>query len=131
MTISAVNGIIVLLSPQNIKTLFGTYSGGTIPDELRPLSPVGLAQAGNQIAEYGYTNLFTLLAFVNIFLAVFNSIPLIPLDGGRVLMSIIEGITGKKVPEKKLYPIALIVVAVFIFIGITAFYLDLTNPINL
>ncbi len=131
MTISAVDGIITLLSPQNIKTLFGTYSGGTIPDELRPLSPVGLAQAGNQIAEYGYTNLFTLLAFVNIFLAVFNSIPLIPLDGGRVLMSIIEGITGKKVPEKKLYPIALIVVAVFIFIGITAFYLDLTNPINL
>ena len=43
----------------------------------------------------------------------------------------IEGITGKKIPEKSLYPIALVVVAVFIFIGITAFYLDLTNPINL
>ena len=46
-------------------------------------------------------------------------------------MSLIEGITGKKIPEKKLYPIALVVVAIFIFIGITAFYLDLTNPINL
>ena len=46
-------------------------------------------------------------------------------------MSLIEGITGKKIPEKSLYPIALVVIAVFIFIGITAFYLDLTNPINL
>ena len=131
MTIAAVEGIINLLSPENIRTLFGTYFGGTIPDDLRPLSPVGLAQAGSQIAAYGYTNFFILLAFVNIFLGVFNSIPLIPLDGGRALMSTIEGITGKKVPEKKLYPIALIVVGVFIFIGITAIYLDLTNPINL
>jgi len=131
MTLTAIDGIITLLSPSNIKTLFGTYSGGTIPDEVRPLSPIGLAQAGSQIAAYGYTNLFSLLAFVNVFLAVFNSIPLIPLDGGRALMSVIEGITGIKVPEKKLYPIALVVVGVFIFIGITAFYLDLTNPINL
>ena len=131
MTIAAVDGIFTLLSPSNIATLLGTYSGGNIPDEVRPLSPLGLAQAGSQIAAYGYTNFFSLLAFVNVFLAVFNAIPLIPLDGGRVLMSIIEGITGKKVPEKNLYPIALVVVGVFIFIGITAFYLDLTNPINL
>jgi len=131
MTLAAVDGIITLLSPSNIKTLFGIYSGGEIPDEVRPLSPIGLAQAGSQIADYGYTNFFSLLAFVNVFLAVFNSIPLIPLDGGRALMSVIEGITGKKISEKKLYPVALIVIGVFIFIGITAFYLDLTNPINL
>ncbi len=130
MTQQAVEGVITLLSPGNIKILFLTYSGGSIPVD-RPLSPVGLVQAGSQIAAYGYTNLFTLLAFVNIFLGVFNSIPLIPLDGGRALMSVIEGFTGKKIPEKKLYPVALIVVGIFLFIGITALYLDLTNPIKL
>ena len=98
MTLAAVDGIFTLLSPENIRTLLGTYSGQEIPDESRPLSPIGLAQAGSQIADNGYVNLFSLLAFVNVFLAVFNAIPLIPLDGGRVLLSLIEGITGKKIP---------------------------------
>ena len=131
MTLAAVDGIFTLLSPENIRTLLGTYSGQEIPDESRPLSPIGLAQAGSQIADNSYVNLFSLLAFVNVFLAVFNAIPLIPLDGGRVLLSVIEGITGKKIPDKKLYPIAAIVIFVFVFIGITAFYLDITQPINL
>jgi membrane-associated protease RseP (regulator of RpoE activity) len=102
-----------------------------IPDEVRPLSPIGLAQAGNQIAEGGYVNLFTLLAFVNIFLAVFNSIPLVPLDGGRVVLALYEGITGKKIPDRKLYPIAALVIFIFVFLGVTAFYLDITQPIKL
>lgn len=131
MTLAAVDGIFTLLSPENIRTLLGTYSGQDIPDESRPLSPIGLAQAGSQIADNGYVNLFSLLAFVNVFLAVFNAIPLIPLDGGRVLLSLIEGITGKKIPDKNLYPIAALVIIVFVFIGITAFYLDITQPINL
>ena len=89
MTLAAVDGIFTLLSPENIRTLLGSYSGQEIPDESRPLSPIGLAQAGSQIADNGYVNLFSLLAFVNVFLAVFNAIPLIPLDGGRVLLSLI------------------------------------------
>ena len=78
MTKAAVEGIFTLFSPQNLQTLLGTYSGQVVPDEARPLSPIGLAQAGDQIAEGGYVNLFTLLAFVNILLAVFNTIPLVP-----------------------------------------------------
>ena len=131
MTVAAVEGIITLFSPDNIKTLLGTYTGQSIPDEVRPLSPIGLAQAGNQIAEDSYVNLFSLLAFVNIFLAVFNALPFIPLDGGRVVLALVEGITGKKVSDRKLYPIAAIVVGIFIFLGITAFYLDITQPIQL
>ena len=131
MTKAAVEGIFTLFSPQNLQTLLGTYSGQVVPDEARPLSPIGLAQAGDQIAEGGYVNLFTLLAFVNIFLAVFNSIPLVPLDGGRVVLALYEGITGKKIPDRKLYPVAAVVIFIFIFLGITAFYLDITQPIKL
>ena len=54
-----------------------------------------------------------------------------PLDGGRVVLALYEGITGKKIPDRKLYPLAAVVIFVFIFLGITAFYLDITQPIKL
>lgn len=131
MTKAAIQGIITLVSPENLQILAGTYKGENVPDEVRPLSPIGLAQAGSQIADSGLVNLFSLLAFVNIFLAVFNSIPLVPLDGGRIMLALFEGVTGKKVSDKKLYPIAAFVVLLFIFLGFTAFYLDITQPIQL
>ena len=131
MTKAALKGIFTLFNPSTLEALLGTYTGEEVPDEVRPLSPIGLAQAGNQIAEGGYVNLFSLLAFVNIFLAVFNSIPLVPLDGGRIVLALYEGITGKKIEDKKLYPIAAVVIFIFVFLGITAFYLDITQPIRL
>ena len=131
MTKAAIKGIFTLFNPSTLEALLGTYTGEDVPDEVRPLSPIGLAQAGNQIAEGGYVNLFSLLAFVNIFLAVFNSIPLVPLDGGRIVLALYEGITGKKIEDKKLYPIAALVIFIFVFLGITAFYLDITQPIKL
>jgi hypothetical protein len=44
---------------------------------------------------------------------------------------LIEGLTGKKVSDRKLYPVAAFVVFIFIFLGVTAFYLDITQPIRL
>ena len=57
--------------------------------------------------------------------------PLVPLDGGRIVLALYEGITGKKIEDKKLYPIAALVIFIFVFLGITAFYLDITQPIRL
>ena len=132
---------IISIGVNRIKNLSSSSDGIRIAKALNELGPsfIKLGQListrpdiiGNQIAEDSYVNLFSLLAFVNIFLAVFNALPFIPLDGGRVVLAIVEGVTGKKVSDKKLYPIAALVVGVFIFLGITAFYLDITQPIRL
>ena len=43
----------------------------------------------------------------------------------------IDNETGKKIPDRKLYPIAALVIFIFVFLGVTAFYLDITQPIKL
>ena len=131
MISSSISGIFTLFNPINLYTLAGGLFGNDVPAEIRPLSPIGLAQAGQAIGNAGFMNVLFLLAFVNVFLAVFNSIPIIPLDGGRIVFSLIEGLTGKKVSDKKLIPLATLVVLLFIFLGITALYLDITQPIKL
>ncbi len=127
----SIKGIITLFTPSNLYTLAGGLFGNFVPPEIRPLSPVGLAQAGQAIGNTGFVNVLSLLAFVNVFLAVFNSIPIIPLDGGRVVLALFEGLTGKKVSDKKLIPLATLVILIFIFLGVTALYLDITQPIKL
>jgi membrane-associated protease RseP (regulator of RpoE activity) len=62
-------------------------------------------------------------------------IPLLPFDGGLVAIAVYEkiasSISGRKVEVdiRKLVPITAAVVAVLLFIGISAMYLDIVRPL--
>lgn len=62
--------------------------------------PVGIAKIVGETSEYGYDAVFTLIAALSINLAIFNILPLPALDGGRMVVVIIEAITRRKVPFK-------------------------------
>ena len=62
--------------------------------------PVGIVTAIGQAASYGWQDLLELLALITINLGVFNLLPFPALDGGKVVFLIIEGVTGRAVPEK-------------------------------
>jgi membrane-associated protease RseP (regulator of RpoE activity) len=47
-----------------------------------------------------YANLFFWLWFVNVNVAVFNALPIYPLDGGRMFNISLKGILGQRVSEK-------------------------------
>lgn len=62
--------------------------------------PVGIVTAIGQAASYGWQDLLELLALITINLGIFNLLPFPALDGGKVVFLLIEGITGRAVPEK-------------------------------
>ncbi len=62
--------------------------------------PVKIVEIGAQLSEKGGSGLVLFAALVSINLAVLNSLPLPLLDGGQLLLLLIEGFRGKPIPER-------------------------------
>jgi membrane-associated protease RseP (regulator of RpoE activity) len=104
-------------------------------DQPRFLSPIGLAQVAKVAADNGLRTVLYLLMSINLFVGVFNMIPLLPLDGGHVAIALYERARSRKghryrVDVAKLIPVTTFVFLLIVFIGITALYLDITHPLK-
>jgi membrane-associated protease RseP (regulator of RpoE activity) len=103
----------------------------------RFLSPVGAVGLGADMLESGVPGLLAFLVMINVFVGIFNLVPLLPLDGGHVAIATYEKIrsmiSGRRyyVDVAKLLPITYAVVVLLVTIGITALYLDLIDPVSL
>lgn len=90
MTIATVNGLFSV-----VKTVF---EGKSVMQSLS--GPIGIAKIVGKTSEYGYKAVLTLIAVLSINLAIFNILPLPALDGGRMVVVIIEAVSRKKIPFK-------------------------------
>jgi len=110
-----------------------TDSKGGFSDQERPRSVVGIVASGNDITGGDWWVLLALLASINVFVALFNLLPLPPLDGGHAAVAIYEGIASKvrgrrvRVDYQKLMPVAAAVVVVILVFGLSTIYLDLRS----
>ena len=68
---------------------------GSLSNEERPRSIVGIVADGGDIVGGSVWVLLVLLATINLFLALFNLIPLLPFDGGHAAVAIYESIASK------------------------------------
>lgn len=98
-------------------------------------SPVGIVRLASQAAQAGVETVLGLLISINIFVGIFNLVPLLPLDGGHVVIAIYERIRSRKgrayhVDIFKLMPLTYVVIGVLVVLSVTALYLDLTHPIG-
>jgi len=59
--------------------------------------PVGIVGIVGEAASFGFIYLLSFTAFISINLAVLNILPLPALDGGRLVIVLIEGLTKKKI----------------------------------
>ena len=118
----------------------GVTTGSTVPadeaGEERLVSIYGAARIGAQAAETGAVGLLSFLVLINIFIGIFNLVPLLPLDGGHVAIATYERLRSRGgeryyVDVRKLLPVTYAVVVVLITIGVAALYLDIANPIDL
>ena len=113
-----------------------------------PVSVVGIADVGGQIAASGeslrdMTGMFLgLLASINLFLFLFNLIPLLPLDGGHVAGALWEAsrrsiarLVGKPDPgpvdTARMLPIAYTVALLLLAMSAVVILADLFNPVSI
>ena len=105
------------------------------PDENRILSIYGVARIGAAAASDGASDVLLLLMYVNVFLGVFNLLPLLPLDGGHVVVSTYERIRSiggrtHQVDAARLLPLTYAVVVVLLLVGGVALVRDIFDPVS-
>lgn len=128
----ALDAISRIVRPGSLLELGGVLAGQSdVPEEIRPVSPIGLVRIGSQASEVGIGNIVFILAVVNVTLALFNSVPLYPLDGGHFAVALYEKVTGRRVDHRNLVPIAAVVILFMLFLGLVAIILDIVNPLTL
>lgn len=101
-------------------------------DGSRPLSVIGVVQIGSQLGG----SVVWLLAMFNVFIGVFNLLPLLPLDGGHIAIATYERIRSRNgdryvLDVTKLLPLTYVVFAFLVLFGLGAVWLDIANPITL
>ncbi|WP_032407054.1 M50 family metallopeptidase [Rhodococcoides fascians] len=128
--------------PSKVEALWDSIFGGERGLDT-PMSVVGASVIGGQAVENDNWQTFVgLLASLNFFLGVFNIVPLLPLDGGHIAVTIYERIRnifrnrrglpdGAPVDYMKLMPVTYVVIIVFIGFSLLTLTADIVNPIQL
>lgn len=62
--------------------------------------PIGVGQVVGQVAKTNFKNLINIAAFISISIGMFNLLPFPALDGGRILLLLIEAVRRKRIPVK-------------------------------
>ena len=105
---------------------------GKLPlEQARPVSPIGIVDMTAQVAQSGFQNFLFFLGLLSILLGMSNLIPLLPWDGGHLLMLLIEKIRRKPVSERTQKAIASFGYIIAIGIFAVAIFMDIFRPIDL
>ena len=101
----------------------------------RPQSIYGAARIAVQGAQAGATQLILVLVTIIIFVGIINLFPMLPLDGGHVVIAVYERIRSRRgcmyhADVNKLTPVVWAFVLLLGFVVLTSLYLDITHPVK-
>ncbi|MCX4193353.1 RIP metalloprotease RseP [Methylophaga sp. OBS1] len=87
-----------LFTSSTLSSLWGMLTGDVSTDNLG--GPISIAQIAGSSAEQGLISFVSFLAMISITLGILNLLPIPMLDGGHLLMFIIEAMRGKPLPDE-------------------------------
>ena len=112
--------------------LFGMLFSGKIPlSEARPVSPVGIVNIFQQSASMGMQNFIFFIALVSLLMGFGNLIPIFPLDGGNIILIIVETIRKKPVPRKVLEILSFTGIFILVSLLLIGLVFDIINPFDI
>ena len=147
MTVQSVKSLALL--PAKIPELWGQTFGGEERDVDGLVGVVGVARVSGETLASGDQNwsqrigtFLLIIASLNIFVGIFNLLPILPLDGGHMAVAIADEIRafiarlrGRPRPApinvQVLTPITAVVVIILIGLTLLLLVADIINPISL
>lgn len=146
ITVRSVDAMISL--PVRLYELGETLVTDGERDPEGPVSVVGVGRLGGEIAAADQPvaakigSIFALAASLNLFLFLFNLLPILPLDGGHVAAGLWESVRRRGaslrgrpdpgvVDTARLLPLTYTVVVVLIGVGVMVIWADIFKPITL
>jgi len=118
-------------------------------DPSSPMSVVGASRVAGEVASDNqigvvdrFATLLILLGVVNLFVALFNFVPLLPLDGGHIAGALYEAVRRawarlRRKPDPgyadvaQMLPIAYVAASILVVMGVLLIWTDIVNPIRL
>jgi regulator of sigma E protease len=89
-------------------------------------SPVGIVQGSSDAIDQGTQSYLWVLGLISLSLALLNLLPLLPLDGGHIFFSLIEGIRGRAVAREVYERVSAIGIALVLLL----FFIGLSNDVG-
>ena len=135
--------------PVSVWNVVADMVSGQPRSQTSPISIVGASWVAGEVAtaegvdwQAKIVMFASLLASINLFLAVFNFVPLPPLDGGHILGAAWDGLRRawarlrrKAMPSPfdtaKLLPVAYVVTGFLLICGVALIIADIVNPLQL
>ena len=112
-----------LVAKEIVKSL-GRLVTGEGRDEVS--SPIGITQASSDAVERGAESYLWVLGLISLSLALLNLLPLLPLDGGHILFTLIEGARGRFLRREIYERVSMVGLAVVLLL----FFVGLSNDIG-
>jgi membrane-associated protease RseP (regulator of RpoE activity) len=132
--------------PAAVPTLFaknrGSSAGGNVSSVVGAARATGQAVAANVGWRFKVTFVLLLIASLNIFVGVFNMLPLLPMDGGHVAVVLWERVRAwfarlRRKPDpgmvdyRKLIPLSFSIFLVLVVFGVMLILADIVNPVSI